>query len=130
MSDQPFIFTPEQEAWLVDLETTEEPQTKGALHRLRGAIGYCCLGRVCVSLGLPESVLYGTFGRFDGRETSLSPAVTLRMNLHSGGGTLVEPVGPHTSLIELNDSGGWSFKRIAAYIRANPRNVFNEATDD
>jgi hypothetical protein len=132
MNDQPFIFTPEQEAWLVDLETTEEPQTEGALHRLRQehsdegevmhSAGYCCLGRACVVLGLKESEL-GGLGIFHGASVILPGRAATALRLRNSNGYLAEPFDGFDNLTGMNDNG-WTFKQIAAYIRANPRNVF------
>lgn len=130
MSDQPFIFTPEQEAWLVDLETTEEPQAMGDLHRFSGSpgAGYCCLGRACVVLGIKET-RSGDLGFFDGNTALLPDVAVEKLRLLSDGGRLKLPVADgvrsHICLTAMNDAG-WTFKQIAAYIRANPRDVFTE----
>ena len=82
MSNTPYIFNADQEAWLRDLETTTEPQTTDVLHRLIAdydddgilisRVGYCCLGRACVTLGLPASNSGGELEVFAGfSETSL-----------------------------------------------------------
>lgn len=130
MSAAPFPYSREQEAWLRDLETTEAPQTRGALHRLTadndGPAGYCCLGRAAVVLGVPE-VVDGTLGYFHGKDGTLSDELTATLRLRSGSGSLLKPFAGDpqvSSLTELNDDYGMSFKAIAAYIRANPWNVF------
>lgn len=129
---KPYPFSAEQEAWLRDLETTTEPQTRGALHRLGDwgdhTAGYCCLGRGCVALGIEEE-LDRYSGRFLGEKTTLPEAVVKTLRLRGDCGNLFIPVewmlGESAStLTELNDEARWPFAEIAAYIRANPWNVF------
>lgn len=127
-----YKFTPEQEAWLRDLETTEEPQTKGALHRVRAdavnPVGYCCLGRACVVLGIEERTsddgyAYSTFGEDAWQDAWLPKQGIKTLRLRGSGGEFEEPFGKFSNLADMNDSG-WPFKKIAAYIRENPENVF------
>lgn len=134
-----YPFTPEQEAWLRDLETTDEPQTKGLLHRLSPSDGwpgarpgYCCLGRACVALGVPEDKCFSEVrSLFYGCVADLPPEVTAKLRLRSNNGRLKHSVlvtgGPLIStLVGFNDEAGWTFKQIAAYIRENPTEVFLE----
>lgn len=122
MTDKPYPFTPEQEAWLHDLETTEEPQTRRYLHLFEPhqddndllQPGYCCFGRACVVLGVPE-VRNGHYGSFKSMIGHLPNCARLRLRLKDNA---------TDTLIEMND-GGKSFSQIAAYIRANPENVFH-----
>lgn len=133
MTDKPYPFTPEQEAWLHDLETTEEPQTKGFLHVLvPGKVGftsgYCCLGRACIVLGADEHESDDGLGYFWGESVALPGSLTNRLRLRGVCGEFAQVVVDHrerecANLAELNDND-WSFKEIAAYIRANPWNVF------
>jgi hypothetical protein len=131
---KPYPYTPEQEAWLRDLETTEEPQAKGALHRVipdrNSPAGYCCLGRACVVLAIEEiteeGLLYSSFG--EQAVNAWLPQVAIRkLWLRGSGGELAETFykgkWAFSQLADMNDAG-WSFKRIAAYIRENPWNVF------
>lgn len=131
MTDKPHPFTPEQEAWLRDLETTDEPQTHSLLHRVSdGKESFCCLGRACVALGLEGEPF--TLGMTYLSESNVLPAqavakLRLRDDIGSfkfNGPTLSDDDDVATALTELNDSGRFSFKEIAAYIRANPENVF------
>lgn len=138
MAKARYQFTPEQEKWLVDLETTEEPQYfEGGLHLLPEpgvhAGGWCCLGRGAKTLGLPEGTRgrLGVFCAGTERLTSWLPAsavAALRLRGTCGEFRRYVAVGEETygSLASLNDDAKWSFKQIAAYIRANPRNVFTE----
>ncbi len=143
MEHKPYPFTPEQLAWLHDLETTDAPQTIGSLHRIVKthdlAAGYCCLGRGAVTLGLQESPWTEDehLGSFHGSSAQLMPFY--RLHLRSGSGELLEPcpdprdpeaVGYNKhgwqTLAELNDELRWSFPEIAAYCRAHPWNVFTD----
>jgi hypothetical protein len=145
---KPYPFTEEQSAWLHDLETTTEPQTVGALHRVVAAgphapqcrVGFCCLGRGAAVLGLRESPWSEDdhLVSFHGSAVQLLPFRLL--HLRSTGGELLvgvpddeeaalradrefEPEG-WSALAEINDELRWTFPQIAAYIRANPWNVF------
>ena len=127
MDAKPYPFTPEQEAWLHDLETTEEPQTKGKLHRLLDyssiqPAGFCCLGRACVVFGFEGHPQMDVMA-FDGNTGALPLNLSKRLRLRSCVGALANRHEGCDHLAALNDSG-WSFKQIAAYIRANPENVF------
>lgn len=129
-----YPFTPEQEAWLRDLETTEEPQATGSLHIIEPgpgeSSGFCCLGRACVSLGLEETPEGGHF-IFNGQsdDTIMPDGAWELLRLRGSGGELDRPAELGNgrpcvqSLYRMNDIG-MTFKEIAAYIRANPENVF------
>lgn len=119
-----FQYSAEQELWLHDLETTTEPQTKGYLHLIQAEglrePGFCCLGRCCVVLGLPEDTS-GPYGIFDGRHGVLPRTALTKLGLR-------ETEGPHrdhkaNSLVDLNDNGK-SFAEIAAIIRSDPWGYF------
>jgi hypothetical protein len=139
-ADKPYIFSKAQEDWLRDLETTDAPQTTGTLHRMvpigSVPVGYCCLGRACVALDIPEEVSRTRqIGVFMGRTGALPEGATKALRLRNSDGELAEAVEAdgiaYPTLAGLNDGAEWSFKQIAAYIRANPRNVFiDEETDN
>lgn len=130
MGPKPYPFTPEQLAWLHDLETTDAPQTRGALHRIVKSdefpVGYCCMGRAAVTLGLAEAPWSQDehLGSFHGSSANLMPFY--RLHLRSGSGDLLEKVDDWSALTELNDELRWHFTKIAAYCRANPWNVFTD----
>lgn len=132
MDAKSYPFTLDQEAWLRDLETTDAPQTIGTLHRLvidaedemPHPVGYCCLGRACVALGISEHIAGREIGAFDGHSAWLPDSVVARLRLRSDNGQLQTQVGHCHTLTGLNDLAEWSFKQIAAYIRENPENVF------
>lgn len=141
MTTKPYPFTPEQEAWLRDLETTEAPQTKGFLRVRQGGKyfpeGYCCLGRACIVFGLEELDDGDGLSSFLGENVGLPRTITNLLRLYGDCGefeTLVD-IGDAESgstfhnLADFNDAG-WSFKQIAAYIRANPENVFLPPEED
>jgi hypothetical protein len=123
-AEKPYPFNEAQLAWLHDLETTEEPQTRGMLFRPFPepgihtgdddfAPGYCCLGRAIVVLETGDNLNW-----------SLPSEKTAKLlRLRDSNGSFSPPVDDRNCLAQLNDDG-WSFKKIAAYIRANPENVF------
>jgi hypothetical protein len=129
---KPYPYNAQQLAWLHDLDTTTESQAQRALHSKEG---FCCLGRACVVIGLEASIPRNDncLIAYDGEYKLAPPAVVTALRLRGRGGTLVKLVtvdGTNCrSLADLNDSG-WSFKRIAAYIRANPWNVFKGPNED
>jgi hypothetical protein len=108
------VFTPEQEKWLAALESGEWKQCREALRRVAddGSESYCCLGVANLVCGLSET-------------NPDNLANTYRqLALYSRNGlVLAYPQdGPH-ELTAFNDNG-WSFAQIAAFIRANPWQVF------
>ena len=134
--DKPYPFTDDQEAWLRDLETTDAKQGKEYLH-IRTKDGddeFCCLGRACVVMNVPETIEMNV-GMFSGQYVKfLSPELYRRMRLISEDGLLKEQViingNECESLVDMNDIGNLSFKQIAAYIRGNPWNVFENLGED
>ena len=131
---KPYPYTPEQEAWLRDLETTTEPQTTGWLHVVRRSPtfpdpGYCCLGRACVVLG-EKGKIHTLVESFNGYKTTLPNNLVEKLHLRDNDGSLASDFydddGENfVSLIDMNDAD-WTFKEIAAYIRENPWNVFKD----
>ncbi len=104
------------EKWLVDLETTEEPQTKYVMtlksEWLTQPAGDCCLGRLCkvaIADGVPVTcesaspVVY-----YDNERATPPPAVLAWAD--------VTPQFAHICSGK-NDSAGLTFKEIAAWIR-------------
>lgn len=108
-------FTPEQETWLKALESGCYRQCQQILHvrHSDATDAYCCLGVAVEVLGLQEASdcdLEATYEQL----CLLTPAGEMRRPKESGAATL----------IGLNDGLSWSFKDIAAFIRANPWQVF------
>lgn len=136
-----YKFTEDQELWLRDLETTDAPQTRLVLQRVVAEdasdgkvfpVGFCCFGRACEVFGIEKSMrLAGGCYTYslDGHRSAINLPLPLvdRLGLRSGNGKLaysVEYKGEErASITQLNDAG-MSFKEIAAFIRANPTNVF------
>lgn len=115
-------MTPIQEAWVVDLETTDAKQ---AVEMLVLDGGYCCLGRAC-------AVHFGDKRWWRGKD-KLPPSYAKFLGLRNEIGSFYlnaltdedrELCGCAESLAELNDTLRLSFKEIAAFIRRNERAVF------
>ena len=126
------MLTAEQEAWLKDLETTDAKQGKSALRSTTDE--FCCLGRACVVLDVEASIgekyISNTATQvwfYNGSWAILSPNTQRRLGLKSGSGGFGHPVHlngvVYHSLANMNDAG-LTFKEIAAFIRANPNEVF------
>lgn len=123
-------YTELQEKWLTDLETTQEAQGRGDLMKPieDGKFAYCCLGRAAILIG--EPVMQWDKCEFEGHFSSLPLDYTEKLGLKDGFGRFDfdgsdYDSGKYTDLTQLNDSAKWSFKQIAAFIRANPEKVFN-----
>lgn len=102
-------FTAEQETWLKALESGEWSQAK---YKLKAAGGFCCLGVAC-EIGLAN-------GNENYNELDLGDDNRLRMR--GPAGQFLRP-DDYGALVEMNDSGK-TFSEIAAFIRANPWQVF------
>ena len=130
MNNRPYPYNADQEAWLRDLETTEEPQVKEYLHISGGRslkAGFCCLGRACVVLGVKTTGKNDDlFVAYDGCDQVLTDPTIDRLLLRGTNGDFRDRwANGNSCLTDLNDRG-MSFKEIAAYIRANPWNVFKD----
>jgi hypothetical protein len=142
-----FKYTPDQEAWLRDLETT---RAKQGANRLLNTSGWCCLGRACKLAGIiPKKVgmkddtgVYTPINKgdenvflFDECRTGLPISVFRNLHLRGDMG-LIEgaenypELGGHTTLADLNDILGWTFKQIARWIRKNPSAVFTSGYEE
>lgn len=108
-----------REAWLRDLETTEAAQCRRRLKDFE--YGYCCLGRACIVL-IPLNPHYQHPQRDLAMQAVLSDESRMLLGLRDSSGASRNPL-PHSteflaSLAELNDSGRFSFKQIAQWLRA------------
>lgn len=125
-----FQFTEIQERWLAALESGEYRQVK---HLLVENGAYCCLGVGCVIAGAKhveaddecgEGFLLS--GRVHGED--LDRDIAMKLGLRGTTGQFLHEdfsVSPKAEgLTCLNDKCGMTFQQIAAYIRANPENVF------
>lgn len=102
------------EKWVADLRDNP-PQVKGALYTENG---FCCLGRLCMVLGLEPSDVGDGIYAFDD-ETDMLPSIATSLaglatddasfDVHEG------PFADFGSLAEAND-GGKSFAEIADFI--------------
>lgn len=125
-------LTTEQEAWLQALESGKYDQITAYLH---DEIGYCCLGVACELLAevcevdVHFSRMEGLY-IYAGYTNSLPFEVQNKLHLRNSEGRLTKPYKGAFSLTELNDRKRLSFKEIAAYIRANPENVFIKGAED
>ncbi len=115
-----------QEEWLKALESGRYQQGCGTL---RSGGTYCCLGVFCE---LQSDVTFDALNMQYRQDRDLFTAYLTedlykRLGLRSKTGELVQPITfnsyPRRTLAEMNDNG-MTFKDIAAYIRANPTNVF------
>jgi len=142
-----FLFTPDQEAWLNDLEKTRAKQGN---FQLRGPSGWCCLGRACKLAGItPRKVgvnedtgLYTLINKgdenaflFDECRIRLPISVVDKLHLRGDMGLIkgannYPELGGHTTLADLNDWHGWTFKQIARWIRKNPTAVFTRGLEE
>ncbi len=161
LSPIPYVFSPEQEAWLAALENGKHKQAQGVLRSSTDE--YCCLGVLAEMLGC-ERRLASTGTAYEYRGTANVPydstgylpyAARRQAKLHSSLGAFTRPVkflgldygkGPetarekgHGSLAAMNDvrmipdgNGlrAFSFPEIAAYIRFDPWNVFDQYAQD
>ncbi len=122
-----FIFTEEQEKWLQALESGEWRQGRRYLWaEVDGVKSYCCLG-VAGKLFAPRSRHMSSAG---GRSLQglASPKVVRILRLRTPGGrfregTIKTDFGKFGWLTFMNDYGV-PFPDIAAFIRANPEQVF------
>lgn len=130
-------LTDKQEAWLQALESGEYQQTTEVL---RDENGFCCLGIACDLSDTGHWVTFHNQSSYKVKETvhdNLPPLQVWRDELHlydenaSFGRCLIEkptdfeitPGISAKSLVRANDQGA-TFKEIAAFIRANPEEVF------
>lgn len=131
-------LTTEQEAWLQALESDKYKQGQGVLHR---GNEFCCLGVACDLLKDELTInQVASLTRYNGEYQVLPALVVEKLHLRDNCGLFalsIERINTSfegetiicASLTELNDSGGYTFKEIAAYIRANPENVFTKGAD-
>lgn len=126
------ILTELQERWLTELELHPGRQSKGTLGEISkdGTIRVCCLGQalLCLKPSLSPHELQ------DGISRGQLPISYQQIGLRSPLGefeTTAEVNGlPYKHLINMNDGDklvpALTWPQIAAYIRANPENVFTQ----
>ena len=119
---------PLQRKWLKALESGK--YRRGRM-RLFDKGKYCCLGVACVVMGVErERNEYGDV-KFDGNDDVLSRRLFRRIGLRGNAGYFkdgkLEDAGDSECLAEMNDSDNFGFKKIAAFIRKHPEQVFRSA---
>lgn len=126
-------FTPEQEAWLVELETTDKLQGKLNLKALteNNKECFCCLGIACELFEPKGFVLQhedDSIFSINGKSSGLPSNIQNKLNLYKALGQSRKS-GTY-ALFELNDDHNKSFKEIAAIIRENPHHYFTNFKQD
>lgn len=137
-----------RDALALRLETTNDPQTKGALQRVIAGdysgigdapAGLCCLGEACIvakELGLdlfvdkPSDTGRVRFG--ENPQGSTMPAeVRDYFGFKGIDGRFLMSLGGHSSLMSMNDgsyySDSWTFPQIAQVIRSRREGLFDLA---
>ena len=139
-----FKFTEAQETWLQALESGEFKQGRSHLHQIDSKTKketYCCLGVACKLLGpkanKPErwTNSFDTVSYGPGKNAAdLPPSLVKKLKMRGPDGQIWGE-GPEVTdqdkttylaktLVSLNDSARWSFKKIAKWIRKNPEQIF------
>lgn len=133
-----FPYNELQEKWLNELWTTRKPQTTEGflrvefLNELSDRSGFCCLGLAAEIID-PNPEIESRYGQriwnWEGLQAILPKEMWEALQLRGADGALKEHLESsdgvtYGSLVEMNDSGNWSFKRIAEWIRENPEQVF------
>jgi hypothetical protein len=126
-----YKFTELQEKWLQALESGEYEQTQDEL--CQGG-KYCCLGVATHVFNPDHQALKdnGWFRADHAREATKTapPDVREALKLRDEHGNLFEDFNTWDSLVDMNDSGDFTFKDIAKFIRENPENVFQGGSED
>ena len=150
-----FKFTKEQEIWLKALESGEYKQGQGALklitdHANLSKARYCCLGVACEVLAPDDfSRHYTSCKNTDVKEfvlehndhqLELSGEIRALLNLRYDDGEFLKHMWVdkedldayhvYDSLAQMNDSGRFTFKDIAGFIRRNPTLLFFHGHSD
>lgn len=142
-----YPYTGIQKKFIRDLETTEEPQTKGRLHRLiesshdpkKHPIGFCCLGRIYILIKAKgELSEHNTVMAYNSSSGALTESVRRKFKLNGNLGefshnhstatvvvTKNDKTYHATSLADLNDGAELTFKEIARFIKQYPYLLFN-----
>jgi len=101
------------EEWAVAMESGKYPQTIGCL---RDTTGYCCIAVACVIKGV-QSRKEGDEYRFFFGETEDGEEISETGDANDCWFYRTYGIESRTELINMNDSGGYDFPEIAAYIR-------------
>lgn len=144
-----FEFGPIQTAWLEALESGKYKQGQGCLRSqaeitsndgAKTQLAYCCLGVLCEVAGLPwqerkadssPDIYTGYVFQGEASNGYLPTKYAETVGLSGPKGAFKQKAqvagGYGYSLAELNDALALPFAEIAAYIRAQPENVFTHA---
>lgn len=118
-------FTEEQKAWLTALESGKYAQGTGLMRSKSNK--FCCLG---VAYDLFGTGWVGPIHHYYETTTYdchvLHRSVYSKLHLQTDNGLTADG---ETSLTSMNDNG-MSFAEIAAFIRANPEQVFSNFTTE
>ena len=99
--------------WVAALRSGKYEQAKG---QLRKGDAYCCLGVLC-ELAVKAKII----SQYNDEEGVLPLKVKLWVGLRNNEGGYGEG---YRTLATRNDSGHWSFKRIATLIEKEPKGLF------
>ncbi len=129
-TEKPYKFTKLQLAWLDALESGEYKKATGALCRFDQKTqksSYCCLGVACevYNKTVPKKSrltveIDGYEASYDGHNADLPDQVQTALKM-------IDEMGAYdtsSSLAILNDGANWSHRKIAKFIRKNPRKFF------
>ncbi|MBL4656294.1 MAG: hypothetical protein JKY33_10780 [Bacteroidia bacterium] len=121
------------ELWIRDLETTNAPQSRGSLHNCDG---FCCLGRAFVANKIePDDFVAFTHKDhyYQNQNLYLSERMMDMLGVKQGIGCdfsipmNIRPVidgERYRCLSSINDSGKWTFKQIAYFLRKHADRFF------
>ena len=119
---------PNQTRWLEALESGAYDQARNLLHEPL-TNNYCCLGVACsIFLGQPTERKTDAFGEvrdfWDDEFAVAPPSLQEKLALRDDSGSRLD-YNINLSLTAMNDEGS-TFKKIAATVRAEPEQYFQE----
>lgn len=130
---KPYKFNQSQIKWLEALESGEYEQGIGQLceivrdkNREVKQYKYCCLGVASeLFCSNKDVVISDRYARYCNKSDFAPAKVQEKLKLNDGEGSISEEDNLYngSSLAELNDDG-FTFKKIAKFIRNNPMSVF------
>lgn len=129
---------PLQTQWVEALESGEYQQGKGFLGTPGDPNRYCCLGVLCTihsdNIEISQLKEYITF---DGQKIFLPPVLSDKLAFWGADGAMnytedmpdkiIDLLDEYGFLSDINDSGKFSFKQIAEFVRMCPGAFFKES---
>lgn len=116
--------------WVTALRSGKYKQGRGTLAQQIGSnTHYCCLGVLC-DLAVKSKIITKhkkkRFFVFGGKTSTLPQTVSKWAGLQDNSGSYYSNDATYsiTSLIDLNDTDRWKFKKIADLIESNPDGLF------